>query len=529
MANKKWFLYATEFFGGMAVMAIELGASRLLAPYFSSSQIVWTIIIGTIMIALAIGNVWGGKLADKDPNPSKLYLRLMIVAVWTACIPFVGKYVIALISLILALFVGNGFLIIASLLSCAILFVFPLILLGSITPSLVKYTVKTLDESGKTVGMLEALNTIGSIIGTFLPTFVTIPTVGTSWTFIIFALVLFALSVTYFISNKIHLVKSGVSLLVIIVCAILSSINGFAFWDSSLKYEGESIYNYLQVYETDTKIVLSTNVLFGQQSVKPKSGTLSGGYYDYALAAPIMSDLYEKEGGEVLILGLGAGTYANQCIKYYGAHVEGVEIDTDIVNLAYEYFDLDERVDAHVFDGRAYLTVGQGKNKKYDVIMVDAYQDITIPFQMSSVEFFKEVKSHLTENGVMVVNMNMYSDEKNSINAYLSDTISSVFSEVSTVKSGTNRILFATDRTNYLTVFDERINSISDSDLKRCMINCYNGLSTYSAGNSILTDDKAPVELLGLDLIDKMIAGELSYYQNYLKDHSIFDLFNELT
>ena len=57
--GRKLFLYVTAFFSGMSVMAIELGASRLLAPYFSSSQIVWTVIIGTIMIAMAIGNVWG--------------------------------------------------------------------------------------------------------------------------------------------------------------------------------------------------------------------------------------------------------------------------------------------------------------------------------------------------------------------------------------------------------------------------------------------------------------------------------------
>lgn len=62
--NNKIFLYLTEFFSGMSVMAVELGASRLLAPYFSSSQIVWTIIIGTIMIAMALGNIYGGKSAD---------------------------------------------------------------------------------------------------------------------------------------------------------------------------------------------------------------------------------------------------------------------------------------------------------------------------------------------------------------------------------------------------------------------------------------------------------------------------------
>ena len=84
--KNKLYLYMTEFFAGMAVMAVELGASRLLAPYFSSSQIVWTIIIGTIMIAMALGNIYGGRSADRDPDPDKLYRRLIIAAIWTAAI-----------------------------------------------------------------------------------------------------------------------------------------------------------------------------------------------------------------------------------------------------------------------------------------------------------------------------------------------------------------------------------------------------------------------------------------------------------
>ena len=96
--KNRYYLYITEFFAGMAVMAVELGASRLLAPYFSSSQIVWTIIIGTIMIAMALGNVAGGKWADKDADPSRLFRRILIAAVWIAFIPVLGKYIILAIT-----------------------------------------------------------------------------------------------------------------------------------------------------------------------------------------------------------------------------------------------------------------------------------------------------------------------------------------------------------------------------------------------------------------------------------------------
>ena len=124
--NNKMFLYMTEFFAGMSVMAVELGASRLLAPYFSSSQIVWTIIIGTIMIAMALGNIYGGKAADKDPDPVKLYKRILVAAIWIAAIPVLGKYIIIAISAAVIFAVNSNFLVIAAFATCMIVFVFPL-------------------------------------------------------------------------------------------------------------------------------------------------------------------------------------------------------------------------------------------------------------------------------------------------------------------------------------------------------------------------------------------------------------------
>ena len=157
LIRSKYFLYLTEFFAGMSVMAVELGASRLMAPYFSSSQIVWTVIIGVIMIAMAIGNVWGGKLADRSATPDKLYRRLIIAAIWIALIPFVGRYLIAGISLLLALFVTKNFLVWAALAACLVIFAFPCVLLGTVTPSLTRFTVDNLDDTGKTVGRAEGV------------------------------------------------------------------------------------------------------------------------------------------------------------------------------------------------------------------------------------------------------------------------------------------------------------------------------------------------------------------------------------
>lgn len=525
--KNKYYLYLTEFFAGMAVMAVELGASRLLAPYFSSSQIVWTIIIGTIMIAMALGNIYGGRSADKNPNPDKLYFRIIIAAIWIAAIPVVGKYIIIAISGLLVFTVNNNLLVIAAFVACMIIFVYPLFLLGTVTPSLVKYTVNSLDDSGKIVGTLGAFNTIGSIIGTFLPTFITIPTVGTAITFLIFSGILLVLGVAYFINKKARHKLCAISLILFICFSIFGNNDRFAFWENSLTYEGESIYNYLQVKEDDENVILSTNVLFGVQSITKKDNSLTGMYYDYAMAAPLMANITEDKNADILILGMGTGTYARQCLRYFkNLNIQGVEIDEKITDLASKYFDLPQNVNVTTYDGRAYL---QAINKKYDVIMVDAYQDITIPFQMSSVEFFNMVREHLSDNGVMVVNMNMQSKKKGNINDYLSDTIASVFENVYTidVNGATNRELFATGNNDAIDNYNENIKKINNKELSRLMNNIKPSINKYNAGDLILTDDKAGVELLGMKVIDEIIQDQVGYYKEIYKEKGIEGLLNE--
>ena len=533
LLSNKLFLYLTEFFSGMALMAVELGASRLLAPYFSSSQIVWTIIIGTIMIAMALGNIYGGRYADKNPNPDKLYGRIIISGIWIALIPVLGKYIIVGISAILIFTVNSNFLIIAGFIACMVIFVFPLFLLGTVTPSLVKYTTDSLSDNAKVVGNLGAANTIGSIIGTFVPTFVSIPAVGTSITFLVFAGILLVIGFLYFLvgkksNSKKRLTSLAVFFMVYVVACIFGHDNSYAFWEKSLTYEGESIYNYLQVYEDEQEVALSTNVLFGVQSVYMKDKKLTGLYYDIAMASLYFSDVKKKDNLDVLVLGMGTGTFATQSNRYFdNVNIEGVEIDNKIIDLSRKYFDLDEKVKVTAYDGRAYLNVNK---KKYDVIMVDAYQDITIPFQMSSVEFFEKVREHLTDKGVMVVNINMRSDKKGSINDYLQDTIAHVFKNVYTVKvdNSTNVELFAGNNDDMLEVLKDNVALENNRELIGLLGMIDKKIEKYEAGNLILTDDKAPVELLGIDLIDDLIKDEVDYYREIYKKDGIKGLIDQL-
>ena len=541
------FLYVTEFFSGMAVMAAELGASRLLAPYFSSSQIVWTIIIGTIMIALALGAVVGGRWADRNPDPDRLYLCIMAAAVWIALIPLVGKYLIILISGLLIVAVSTNFLVLAAFISCLIIFVPPLFLLGTITPGLVKSATDSLDDNASVVGRLSACNTVGSILGTFLPTFVTIPAVGTFVTFLIFSGILLLVALAYFLSSQVHRLACLIATVAFVVSAALSPMTGFAFWEKGLAYEGESIYNYLQVKTLADRTILSTNVLFGVQSVTMKHPGMTGMYYDTALAAPLMAD----QARSALILGMGTGTYARQLRRYYPRMaIQGVEIDRTISDLAIKYFDQPSDIPVSTYDGRAWLAAS---GQRYDLIMVDAYQDITIPFQMSSTEFFGLVRKHLNPGGVMVVNMNMIDDGQGSINAALTNTITRVFGSdailTADVPRTTNRELFARRPVSEAfaesggprkaamrdypgsDLLAEAASRVSpDPDLSQMMEQVSSRLSMVgNAKGRVLTDDNAPVELLGMHAIDGIISREAGPYRRILQQEVIQGLIREVS
>ncbi|MCR5418816.1 MAG: fused MFS/spermidine synthase [Lachnospiraceae bacterium] len=431
-------------------------------------------------------------------------------------------------------------------------------------------------------------------MGTFLPTFVTIPAVGTAITFLLFSGVLLVLCLLYFVSPRVqgndsegraeersesglketaegepeekggketeekqdvepkeqkpekrkgktsesdakNKLRITLGIVIFAACCVFGHESSFAFWQEDLTYEGESVYNYLQVYEDDQKAVLSTNVLFGVQSVYRKEKSLTGMYYDYAMAAPLMAGARAKDSTDILILGMGTGTFATQCHRYFdGIHVEGVEIDEKITDLAHEYFALSEDTKVTTYDGRAYLAADKGK---YDVIMVDAYQDITIPFQMSSVEFFTMVRDHLKEDGVMVVNMNMRGQKEGNINEYLSDTIAGVFDSVYTadVKGSTNRELFACCGSDIGERMQKALESYSDTDLTEddaqliAMMQRVEGeLVEYEGGSYILTDDKAPVELLGMQVIDDLIRDEVSYYKDIYQQDGLKGLLEVL-
>ena len=170
----------------------------------------------------------------------------------------------------------------------------------------------------------------------------------------------------------------------------------------------------------------------------------------------------------------------------------------------------------------------QADKNFYDVILVDAFQDITIPFQMSSIEFFGLVRSHLNAGGVMVVNMNMRAAGAGNINEYLTDTIGKIFPAIRTIDAAnvTNRVLFACGDEK---IFDElrpRAEKISDAELADLMIRTADEWRSPTRGENILTDDRAPVELLSMRALDAIIQRHLNYYKDVYRREGLDAVLN---
>lgn len=157
---------------------------------------------------------------------------------------------------------------------------------------------------------------------------------------------------------------------------------------------------------------------------------------------------------------------------------------------------------------------------------MDAYQDITIPFQLSSVEFFTEVQRHLKPGGVMAANLNMTFTQDGSINRYLCDTMASVFTHTYTVRvpSNTNTVVFCTDSDTLRQTLDSNRVLVQNSRYAAMMETVAQELQDYSGGARILTDGKAPVELPGMQVLDELIDSELRYYKEQFSLREIIDM-----
>ena len=198
-------------------------------------------------------------------------------------------------------------------------------------------------HAGRISGQIYAISTLGSFIGTFLPTLVTIPAIGTKNTFLVFSLLLLFVALAglgKFASRRDMLIHLWMPVVIAIVAALSA---GQALKNNTGQiYETESAYNYIQVAEQNGFTILRLNEGQGVHSIYNPDTLQYNGPWDQFLVSPYFyADRKPSDIKRVAIVGLAAGTTARQMTAVYGdIPIDGFEIDPKIVEVGQKYFDM---------------------------------------------------------------------------------------------------------------------------------------------------------------------------------------------
>jgi spermidine synthase len=459
-------------------------------------------------------------LADRYPRPEVLYTLTIIAAFLISLIPLISKPILEWSQSSFATYSVGVFY--GSLISVILLFAAPMILLGCVSPFAIRLRIERLGKSGRTAGQLYAISTAGSILGTFFPVLFLIPTIGTYRTFFTFAVALLIVSIVGLASTRFDSTASRrrrinssflpILLLIPMALSILTIQGPIKAADGSngggvLITERESIYNYIQVVQVGDETQLIMNEGVGIHSIYNPHSIFTQGYWDNFLVAPYFNKppFTQSQVHRVGLIGLGGGTAAREFTAAYGPiPIDGVEIDSTIVDLGRQYFHMTEpNLHVIVQDGRYYL---QTTSQKYDVICIDTYQQPYVPFQFTTQEFFKTVRDHLTPTGVVAVNAGRTSTDYRLVEA-LAQTMHSVFPNVYIMDTErfTNSLVIGTNAPTSLDNFMINSASLTNPLLQNVAqeSNIYGNIREEHSRTVYFTDDRAPVE----QLIDQIILG----------------------
>ncbi len=520
----KRYLYLVAFASGMTTLAIELTASRLIGNVFGNSNLVWANVIGLMLLYLTVGYFLGGRLADRLPRATVLLQIIIWASFLCALIPLLSRPIITRAAQ--AVFGAEAALALGSFLVILILFSLPVTLLGTVSPFVIRLAVTDVENSGKVAGQVYAISTLGSLLGTFLPVLLTIPELGTTRTFLLFSGLLYLIALLALLRLQRRLALLYLAMPLIIALLAVPLLDGPLrppAANASLRYEGESGYNYIQVQEDAAGYrYLYLNEGQGIHSQWHQTEIFYDGTWDYFLTAPYFNQppFRADQVTSLLLIGLAAGTIPRQYQTVYGdIPMVGIELDPEIIDVGASYFDMNP-------DSMPSLTVQSGDGRyllnrmerQFTVIAIDAYRPPYIPWHLTTVEFFAEVKARLSANGVVAINVGRTDTDRRLVDA-LSQTLSLVFPTVHAmdVPGSFNTILVATRQPTLASnLFDNiqyRVDTV-DPILYHILQRAAQTIVPLGESDIVFTDDRAPVEsLVDSIVLNFLLAGRAEEFR----------------
>jgi spermidine synthase len=423
-------LGAAVFLSGAALLGVEIVASRVLAPSFGSSLYVWGSLIGVVLTGLAIGYWAGGAFSDRYPTPYLLTGTLALGAALVLLVPVLDAWVI---EQIVAWDPGPR---LDPLLAAIALFAPVSIVLAAATPIAVRLAARSLERLGRTAGRLFSVSTAGSIVGTFAAAFWLVPELGTDQVLAVAAVTLLVAAMGYALAER--LLVAALALMVAAVGAGLvgttltpqesgrldasalrnwsplyrereqrnpGTLNPDAVAAEELGYEvrvaRDTRYHRMFVLDADEVRYLRFDSTFQSAMRLHDPFATVFAYTDYLQ----LGLAYAPTTRRVLFIGLGGGSAVKRMWRDFPSlQLHAVELDPDVVRVAERWFGLprDSRLQVSVKDGRRFL---QTNDQRWDMIVIDAYFADSIPFHLSTAQFYELARSRLSPGGVVVSNV----------------------------------------------------------------------------------------------------------------------------
>ncbi len=486
-ARRLLWLFAALVAGAVA-MSLEIAAARLLAPYLGSSLQVWSALISVILGAMALGYAIGGRVADRSAGDGPLFGAILASGICQGG----------------ALFFAHPLLrrlahwpdVAATLAGILGLFALPTLLLAAVGPCVIRLSAR--EQIGTTAGAVNALGAIGSIAGVLLTSFVLLPQAGTRST-------LQSLAAVSLVLGAIGLWPRRASIGGLAALALLAAPE--REWPARTVWTGESIYHVVQVVNLGTLRGLVLDEETSLHTAIDMTGGSTRGYWDDFAVGPLLSS-----GHRALVLGMGGGA-SIRALQAADPHavIDAVEIDPVVVRVAAEQFGVEPGplLRIQTGDARRFLAAS---SDAYDVIQSDLFRGgPDIPSHLATVEFYELARGHLRPGGVLMVNVFDVAPGHpllSSVAATLARVFPSVFVRT---RNEMNHMLLAFAEARSLSNVRAALGAAPPavSEIAREVSRDVRTPS-YAPDAAVLTDDRAPVELLtGRMMQAARVAGTL--------------------
>jgi predicted membrane-bound spermidine synthase len=380
---------------GATVMAVELMAARMLAPYFGSSLFVWVAVIGSTLLSLALGYYIGGRLADKYTRIATIHWVLLVASVFLMFMHFSSqRLTLAFLEMDMRI----------AIVLVSVLFILPpLLFLGMVSTLLIRYLTAKVDNAGATTGKVFTLSSASGIIALPIMGFIIIPKFGLTVPSIIIGLLVGIIPFVKLLAQKKYIV---LLFLVFILISFSQRMVASSSPDVEVKYYSEGLLGQVlvaDVFKNGVGDKTNDRMLFinrmGQSGIDLNTNSSKWVYFIFA--SSVASKL--PENSKALLLGLGGGVMGNDLQNNLKFTVDAVELDERMVKVSLKYFSLNPDVHIIIDDARHYL---ETTTKTYDLIVIDVFRGEVQPPHVLSLECFKKAKSLLNKNGFIVINFN---------------------------------------------------------------------------------------------------------------------------